>query len=420
MATSGSRRSPTRKKDIATNNLCDACKLDGRTMEGTFYCRDCKDYMCSQCEMHHRKVKATRYHKVIIIKQSPTQTSGASNKPNKIKQSNAENKLQNGLEHNRQSKNEATSAEEFTSSKNMSTPAEDFFPVKITQPSVSRKPKPKIGKAFLQAIVTPFTTVNIKHSSDENEPFVKGLAFLERGELLIADYNNKKLKLLESTLKTKSTLVCPGSPYDVALINDNEAVVTLTDKQKLLFVKIIFPFMKCERSVKLNNDCKGVDVADDHIYVACSVAEDKPEVIILDLTGHVQRVIDIQKIAGNVSTLSHITLNPEGTKLYLTGLNQLLCLSIDGDVVFQCSDPESGIVVDGEDSTLVCSCCTCRILVVRPDGTKEQTLLSARDGLYNPYAITYRPRDSVLVVGGYVNELIVFKIKKEVMAKKPI
>ena len=43
---------------------CDACKLDGTKVNATHYCEECDDYMCDSCEAYHKKVKATRNHKL--------------------------------------------------------------------------------------------------------------------------------------------------------------------------------------------------------------------------------------------------------------------------------------------------------------------------------------------------------------------
>ena len=44
---------------------CDACRLDGSVREAKYFCTDCQDYMCENCESYHRKVKVTRLHTVL-------------------------------------------------------------------------------------------------------------------------------------------------------------------------------------------------------------------------------------------------------------------------------------------------------------------------------------------------------------------
>ena len=66
---------------------CDACKLDGHTKEGKFYCCSCEDYLCSECESFHKKVKVTRSHEIVAADKIPhksysqKQVMGYSGKP---------------------------------------------------------------------------------------------------------------------------------------------------------------------------------------------------------------------------------------------------------------------------------------------------------------------------------------------------
>lgn len=46
---------------------CDACKLDDKIQEAHFFCPSCDDYLCPTCETHHKKVKATRFHEIMMV-----------------------------------------------------------------------------------------------------------------------------------------------------------------------------------------------------------------------------------------------------------------------------------------------------------------------------------------------------------------
>ena len=67
---------------------CDACKLDGAIREGKFYCCSCEDFLCSECESFHKKVKVTRSHEIVAaddakIKKYPNKTAlGQAAEPN--------------------------------------------------------------------------------------------------------------------------------------------------------------------------------------------------------------------------------------------------------------------------------------------------------------------------------------------------
>lgn len=52
---------------------CDACKLDESIKEAKYFCIDCDDYLCNDCKLYHKKVKVTRSHQIVSVKEIPIQ-----------------------------------------------------------------------------------------------------------------------------------------------------------------------------------------------------------------------------------------------------------------------------------------------------------------------------------------------------------
>ena len=56
-----------KESEEAFESECDACKLDDKIREAKYYCPDCEDHLCMECENHHKKVKATRFHDIVSV-----------------------------------------------------------------------------------------------------------------------------------------------------------------------------------------------------------------------------------------------------------------------------------------------------------------------------------------------------------------
>ena len=82
-------------------------------------------------------------------------------------------------------------------------------------------------KGFDEMSVTARNQVNVKVQSDARNACITGSAFFQSGQLILCDWNNKKLKLLDENLQMKESIDVPGEPWDVAPVNQHQVIVTL-------------------------------------------------------------------------------------------------------------------------------------------------------------------------------------------------
>ena len=95
---------------------------------------------------------------------------------------------------------------------------------------------------------------------------------MPEGELIMCDRKNKKLKLYKKSFEFSASLTTPGKPWDVALLNSTNVIVTYPWDMRLQFIQVL-PTLQKGPSVKVDNRCYGVDVVDGRIYVSCPLAK---------------------------------------------------------------------------------------------------------------------------------------------------
>ena len=84
---------------------------------------------------------------------------------------------------------------------------------------------------------------------------------MPRGELVLCDFNNYKIKVLHS-LSVKGSLDVPGSLWDVAA----NVVVTLLTTNQLQVIQV-FASLKKGSDIRVGHkQCHGIDVAAGKIY----------------------------------------------------------------------------------------------------------------------------------------------------------
>ena len=273
----------------------------------------------------------------------------------------------------------------------------------------------KQEETFLSLQASYVTSVDIKQHGDKNIPVLTGAAFLKNGDLLIADRKNLRLTRLDSAFKVKDSTKCTESPWDIAVISEEEVVVTLTNCQTLQFYHVS-PKLQATRNIKLDGSgwFWSVTVANDCIYVSRST----PEILVLDKNCNRLRSITPARTGVKFHGLSYIALNRSGNKLFYSDCNshQLICMATDGKHIYTYTDPDlrspRGIIVDEDDNVVITGQSSNNIHMVRADGTKHTALLAFSDGIQKPVGIAYYSTTKTLVVGEWDGELKIFNLKR--------
>ena len=247
--------------------------------------------------------------------------------------------------------------------------------------------------------------------------WITGSAFLPDGRLILCDNYNYKIKLLSRDFDIQevlsfSHLAYTGFPrvFDVAVINDTMVVITLPGKNQIQYIQIneAVPMLQRAKVVNVENECYGIDIFNNTIYLACNGAQ----IRMLDMNGHLKNkftamldyglyfYIAVSRLSGNLFFSSrHVTcLSPDGTILFNYNFSSIL--GRPGD-----------ILVDDVDNIAVAYFQT--VDIIKNSNHTYRTLLNTTyDGWINPVeSLAYRRADKTLVIGlGWQSWLQVVKL----------
>ena len=123
--------------------------------------------------------------------------------------------------------------------------------------------KPK-RKLFNDMKVRSSNQVNIKLPDDKFNPGIFGCEVLPNGQIILCDFNNINLKLLQSSFTVKEVFGLQDEPWDVSVINNSSAIITLPLLKQLQYMQLE-PGLKSGRVIQLDEQCWDVAVAGEDI-----------------------------------------------------------------------------------------------------------------------------------------------------------
>ena len=275
-------------------------------------------------------------------------------------------------------------------------------------------------KGFDEMLVTARKQVNVKVPSDATYAGATGSAFPPSGDLILCDWNNKKLKLLDEKLQMKESIDVPGQPWDVAPVNQHQVIVTFPLQRYSQFIQVT-PSLALGHTVDLGMECWAVTVSRESIYISFSVSGEG-KIGIYDLTGKKKRIIDqYNGKDGNVLIKYpwYIAVSND-EKIYVSdsdgsSTTTVYCLESSGNVLYTVSNHLfkdcRGISVDENENMLVCDRSSHKVFLITKDGKEVREFLTEKDGVYLPHTVSFRRSDGTLVVGGVHNNILVFTLK---------
>ncbi|XP_052275457.1 uncharacterized protein LOC127874845 isoform X6 [Dreissena polymorpha] len=261
-------------------------------------------------------------------------------------------------------------------------------------------------------IVTGATPVSVRTPSDTSSSYyIYGMCGMFNGQILVIDYYNKRLKLLDLQHKVVSECDMSGNPNDMCLITPCQVAVAVNNKH-IQFVSVNSGQLMKGMRLQLLHGCYGVAHHQGELYVTSGQTLYK-----YNLDGKLVNMM--YEDTSNSFTVWRCAVSPSGDRIYVTNSSQhkLLTLARDGAVISTFTDTEltypCGVNVTPAGQVLVCGQSSNTVIQVDREGKKKiATLATQKDGLQDPLSVFYNQKSGSVIVGQFNSEnILVFNLK---------
>ena len=290
----------------------------------------------------------------------------------------------------------------------------------VTQGRGGRTPTGASGQVASKTTPLPKMTAkklasyNVK-LDDEKDCRITGIAITNDGRRLLADLDNKKIKMFSRDMKLLCHLSLSTKPWDIAVTGDREAVVSCFNATKLLILDISDRKMSIKRTVELPFEVYGIAPYQDKLLVTPLPTSYSPaSVKLIDLTGRVYWCTHTDRQGQPLFSCPwYVTWYDDGGSAAVIvsdfGNDTLTVLNADtGDVITRRQvegKRPKGVTTDTAGNIYVCYCSTDEVAVLIKDLSQENVILSKRDGLSSrPQAIVYDAVDQQLLVSNFSDD----------------
>ncbi|KAH3749237.1 uncharacterized protein LOC127847293 isoform X2 [Dreissena polymorpha] len=255
---------------------------------------------------------------------------------------------------------------------------------------------------------------NVRISSDSDECKITAICVLQDGQFLVADSNNKKVKLFDKQYQVVSHWSASAYPRDMCPITPSEVAVNVdgTNTHEVQFISVDNMQLVAGRTLQLQHSCCGVTFHQGDLYMSCWNALYKNT-----LSENI--VCKMYEDTSGSYTVYKCAVSPTGDKLYITNYshNKLLTLARDGSVLATFTDHAlinpNGVHMTPAGQVLVCGYWSHNMLQMDNRGRRKlATLVTLEDGVECPMSACYNRHTASIIVGlDHNSSILVFKVE---------
>ncbi|KAH3896034.1 hypothetical protein DPMN_020205 [Dreissena polymorpha] len=239
---------------------------------------------------------------------------------------------------------------------------------------------------------------------------INAVCALPDGQVLVADWRNRRVKLLNQQYQVVSHQVVNDNALDMCLITPSEAAVALDDNE-VQFITVIQSKLVPGRRLQLQHNCYGIAHYKGDLFICSKTALYK-----YALSGTL--ICRLYEDTSASFTVYKCAVSPTGDRLYITSPDQhkLLTLARDGTLLATYTDSAlDGLYhlhVTPAGQVLVCGYWSNTVLQGGWEGeSKLATLATQKDGVWYPGSVCYCSTTSSIIVGQDGDNILVFRVE---------
>ena len=252
-----------------------------------------------------------------------------------------------------------------------------------------------------QIKATQIGTFNVEIDEDDTVCWINGITITPSGQRLVVDYNNCKVKLFSPDMRFLSSVSVSGYPFDITMVNDREAVVTVG--QSLVFLEVTDTQLRIKHTIKMSFDCRGITHNNGKLFVSA-----RNRIHALDLRGTELWSVGRSLFKSLIKNAWYVSSNSDGQWIAVTDYDKSTITILDtnnGAVItsrqLKNCDGLRGVYVDMSDNIFVCT--GPNIVVLSSDLKNEYVLFNM--GYTAPQAIAYDKKKHQLIISNmYYND----------------
>ena len=226
-------------------------------------------------------------------------------------------------------------------------------------------------------------TFNVK-TDEDHVCFITGIAITASGQRLVVDYNNKKVYLFSQDMRFLSSVSVSGDPYDITMVNDTEAVVTVG--QSLVFLEVTDTQLRIKHTINLSFYGLGITHSNGKLFVT-----DSETIHALDLRGTKLWSVGRSLFKSLFTNALYVSSNSDGRWIAVTDYDKGTITILDtnnGAVItsrqLKTCDGLRGVSVDMSDNIFVCT--GSNIVVLSSDLKNEHVLFNMGNEFFQAIA----------------------------------
>ncbi|XP_052781505.1 uncharacterized protein LOC128218033 [Mya arenaria] len=250
----------------------------------------------------------------------------------------------------------------------------------------------------------------VKKKKDKQNCSIEGIFELPSGKVVIADYNNDKVKLLNKQFEVIGYCHLPA-PQHLCHITDNDIAVAVSEfnTNEVHLLTVTKGKIKAMRKFTTDHLCCTIAHHQGQLYVGSNNA-----LYLYTMDGSLIKTIYEDNTS--MHTVYKCVVSPDGERIFVTHFtaSRLLTLDTSGQVLSTVEDPDlqspSGLCVSPSGHVFVCGFESNALVQVDQEGRKVSTVARLADGVLYPRSVWFKEQNSTLIVGNLGDNIHVVKL----------